>query len=281
MKRIILSENQKKNILGLYYPTEVISEEETNISEYTVKNDSVILTGQYKETTASAQDLKIFKGAKFVKQGSSMVANTKYQFLNSVGNQIIGVGPNPGVGSNKTYQGNVTYGCGTGKFTVNMRTDLMFYDKTLAPVLQKKCQIKGINTQNTTKPVTKTQTTKGHPCDSDKKSKIATGKSYNYCYNQNKYYFKGTQGEPLTKYPEWTEASAKGLEAIKNKIFPKTSAWEGFPCVVNHPNAVKKTMPNGTYMYEIDSITYYSNGRKTSPQGNVNYTCEDPEFKKQ
>ncbi len=264
----------------------LISEQETKIPEYTVKNDSVILTGQYKKTTAAAQDLKIFGGAKFVKQGDNMVANTKYQFLNVVGNQIIGVGPTPGTGSKKTYQGNVTYGCKTGKFTVNMRTDLMFYDKTLSPMLQKKCQIKVANTQDTTTPKTNQDTPKtnqdtpksNHVCDTDKKSRTAKGKSYNYCYNGGKYYFKGTVGEYQTKHPDWTEATGKGLNAIKEKIFVKTASWEKFPCVVNHPNAKKGSMENGSWTYDINGDTYYNNGRKMTNLGMVNYTCDDPEF---
>jgi len=120
---------------------------------YTVRNPEIILTGQNKKTTASAEDLKIFKGAKFIKQGSTIVANTKYQFLDRFGSVIIGVGQNPSMRGKKTYQGNVTYGCSTGKYTVNMRTDLMFYDKTLSPMLNKMCQAKTTKTQTTTSPV--------------------------------------------------------------------------------------------------------------------------------
>jgi hypothetical protein len=51
--------------------------------------------------------------------------------------------------------------------------------------------------------------------------KLFTGKSYKYCMDsQNqKYYFKGTQGEPLQKFPDWTEATGSGLESIKSKVF--------------------------------------------------------------
>lgn len=121
-----------------------------NQTTYTVRNRELILTGQNKKTTAGAEDLKIFKGAKFIKQGGNIVANTKYQFVDSLGNVIIGVGQNPTMRSIKTYQGNVTYGCSTGKYTVNMRTDLMFYDKTLSPMLNKMCQAKTTETQPTT-----------------------------------------------------------------------------------------------------------------------------------
>lgn len=284
MKKFILSESEKKEILNFYYSNSNISEQTEKTPEYTVKSDFVMLTGQNKKTTAAAEDLKIFGGAKFVKEGNTMVANTKYQFFDSLGNQIIGAGSNPGMRSSKNYEGKVTYGCSTGKFTVNMRTDLMFYDKKLSPVLQKKCQIKVDNTQKTTDPKIKTQNnsdTNSHPCDTNNKKKIAKGKSFDYCFVDNKYYFKGTKGDFLTKHPNWTEASGTGLEAIKTKIFPKTASWEKFPCVVNHPNAVKKTMSGGSYIYDINGVIYYNNGRKTSSLGNVNYTCDDPEFKQQ
>ena len=55
---------------------------------YTVRNAQVTLKGQNKKTTAAAEDLKIFKGAKFIKQGGNIVANTKYQFLDIFGNVI-------------------------------------------------------------------------------------------------------------------------------------------------------------------------------------------------
>ena len=61
-----------------------------------------------------------------------------------------------------------------------------------------------------------------HICSTDKtNSKIHIGKSYNYCKNGENYYFIGTLGDPKTKYPNWTKAEGKGLEAIKTKIFYK------------------------------------------------------------
>lgn len=140
-------QEEKDRILGMHkIATEnqyLIEQQSPQIpTTYTVKNAQVTLTGQNKKTTAAAEDLKIFKGAKFIKQGDNIVANTKYQFVDFFGNVIIGVGKNPRMRSNKTYQGNVTYGCSTGKYTVNMRTDIMFYDKTLSPMLQKMCKAK-------------------------------------------------------------------------------------------------------------------------------------------
>ena len=149
-------QEEKDRILGMHkIATEnqyLIEQQSPQIpTTYTVKNAQVTLKGQNKKTTAAAEDLKIFKGAKFIKQGGNIVANTKYQFLDVFGNVISGVGKTPGArSSNKTYQGNVTYGCSTGKYTVNMRTDLMFYDKTLSPMLQKMCKAKTTEKQPAT-----------------------------------------------------------------------------------------------------------------------------------
>jgi hypothetical protein len=154
-------EEEKVRILEMHEnatKNQYLNEQQTTKipTTYTVRNPELILTGQNKKTTASAEDLKIFKGAKFIKQGSTIVANTKYQFLDRLGNVIIGLGQNPSMRGKKTYQGNVTYGCSTGKYTVNMRTDLMFYDKTLSPMLNKMCQAKTTETQPTTPTVTPT-----------------------------------------------------------------------------------------------------------------------------
>lgn len=137
-------QEEKDRILGMHKiatENQYLNEQQTPTT-YTVRNPEIILTGQKKTTTQAAEDLKIFKGAKFTKQGNNVVANTNYQFVDSLGNVIIGVGQNPGQRAVKTYKGNVTYGCSTGKYTVNMRTDLMFYDKTLSPMLQKMCKSK-------------------------------------------------------------------------------------------------------------------------------------------
>ena len=156
-------QEEKDRILGMHKIATknqyLIEQQPSQIpTTYTVKNAQVTLKGQNKKTTAAAEDLKIFKGAKFIKQGGNIVANTKYQFLDIFGNVIIGVGQNSSMRANKTYQGNVTYGCSTGKYTVNMRTDLMFYDKTLSPMLQKMCQAKTTETQPATQ-APKTQKT--------------------------------------------------------------------------------------------------------------------------
>jgi hypothetical protein len=154
-------EEEKVRILEMHEnatKNQYLNEQQTTKipTTYTVRNPELILTGQNKKTTASAEDLKIFKGTKFIKQGNTIVAKTNYQFLDPFGNVIRGVGPTANMREIKTYQGNVTYGCGTGKYTVNMRTDLMFYDKTLSPMLNKMCQAKTTETQPTTPTVTPT-----------------------------------------------------------------------------------------------------------------------------
>jgi hypothetical protein len=44
-------------------------------------------------------------------------------------------------------------------------------------------------------------------------------KDYDYKLENNKYFFKGKQGRPsATKYPNWVEATGKGLESIKKNV---------------------------------------------------------------
>jgi hypothetical protein len=184
----------------------LISEQEE--MSYTVKNDAT-----FENATSEFRDeLKIFKGTKFVKNGKLLVAKTNYQFVDTrTGNPST-------QGKPKLIAGNVTYNCAEGKFTVNFSKDKYYQQyggltKALAPL----CNAKA------TTPKTDQDTPKSnHVCDTDKKSKIAKGKSYNYCYNGGKYYFKGTVGEYQTKHPDWTEAVGTGLDAIKQKIFPNT-----------------------------------------------------------
>jgi hypothetical protein len=255
----------------------LISEQEE--MSYTVKNDATFENA----TSELRNELKIFKGAKFVKKGNLLVANTKYQFVDSrTGNPVL-VGKYQQEKPN-LQTGEVTYNCAEGKFSVKASKDKYYQQyggltKALAPLCNSKVNTKTATTDQTAPKAAQNTQTANHVCDTDKTSKIGKGKSYNYCYNKGKYYFKGTVGEYQTKNPNWTEATGKGLDSIKEKIFPKTSSWEKFPCVVNHPDAVKKILNDKTYGYEIQGVTYYSNGRKTSPQGNVNYTCDDAVFK--
>jgi len=219
-----LSENRRLTESDLTRIVKLViaeSEQTEKTPEYTVQSGEIILKGVKNKGTSDV-DLKIFQGTKFVKEGKKMVANTKYQFTDSFGNVVIGVGATPKMRSGKTYTGKVTYGCDTGRFTVNIRTDLNFYAGdfqaravSLAKELQKNCKIK----------VDDNPVVGSHPCDLNKQgTRIAKGKSFDYCFNQDKYYFKGTKGDYLTKYKDWTEASGTGLEAIKSKIFPDIGA---------------------------------------------------------
>jgi hypothetical protein len=61
-----------------------------------------------------------------------------------------------------------------------------------------------------------------------------------------------------------------------------TDPWTKFPCVTGNKNAVKGTLPDGSIAYTMNKVTYYNNGRKRLADGTMgNYTCNDPEFKKQ
>lgn len=65
-----------------------------------------------------------------------------------------------------------------------------------------------------TQSVTTTETTQ--PGD---KINTTNDKAYDYKLSGGKYYFKGKPNTPsATKYPNWTEATGKGLEAIKSKV---------------------------------------------------------------
>ena len=115
MKNIFeVIQEEKNRILGMHESAtknQYLTEQQTAKipTTYTVRNPELILTGQNKKTGAVAEDLKIFRGAKFVKQGTNIVANTKYQFLDFLGNVVTGVGNNSTMRNNKTYSGNVTY----------------------------------------------------------------------------------------------------------------------------------------------------------------------------
>lgn len=65
-----------------------------------------------------------------------------------------------------------------------------------------------------TQSVTTTETTQ--PGD---KINTTNDKDYDYKLSGGKYYFKGKPNTTsATKYPNWTEATGKGLEAIKSKV---------------------------------------------------------------
>jgi hypothetical protein len=209
MKKIVrLTESNLINLVK-----RIISEQE-DIS-YTIKNDATFENA----TDQTKNELKIFKGAKFVKNGDVLVADTKYQFVDS----RTGIPKSYGEYGKETRNmqtGKVTYNCAEGKFTVNASKFKYFQQyggltKALAPFCNKKSKPSNPQSVGSSK-------LSGHMCDQTTGNvKLFTGKSYKYCMDsQNqKYYFKGTQGEPLQKFPDWTEATGSGLESIKSKVF--------------------------------------------------------------
>jgi hypothetical protein len=223
MRKIVkLTESNLVNLVK-----RIISEQE-EIS-YTTKFDATF------ENASDEQrdELKIFKGTKFVKKGNILVANTKYQFADSGTGVVMAYGPS----KIKTHTGEVTYICGEGKFTAKLSKYKYWQQygeltKALSPLCKRKSApsnpnvVKNVVNNAGKLPIKSVGSNapklSGHMCDQTTGNvKLFTGKSYKYCMDsQNqKYYFKGTQGEPLQKFPDWTEATGSGLESIKSKVF--------------------------------------------------------------
>jgi hypothetical protein len=168
-------------------------------------------------------ELKLFKGATFNKVGENLVANTRFQFVDSLnglvtaGSDTISTVDDESIGK-YTITGKVTYYCKLGKFTAD-KSKYQYFDESdgqyLVKMLKPLCQSSGVVKSSGT-------TTSNHICDTDKtNSKVHIGKSYKYCKNGENYYFIGTSPEIKTKYPSWTQATGKGLESIKTNIFYK------------------------------------------------------------
>jgi hypothetical protein len=223
MRKIVkLTESNLVNLVK-----RIISEQE-EIS-YTTKFDATF------ENASDEQrdELKIFKGTKFVKKGNILVANTKYQFVDSGSGVVMAYGPS----KIKTHTGEVTYICGEGKFTAKLSKYKYWQQygeltKALAPLCKRKSVpsnpnvVKNVVNNAGKLPIKSVGSNapklSGHMCDQTTGNiNLLTGKSYKYCMDSQskKYYYKGTQGEPLQKFPDWTEATGAGLEAIKTKIF--------------------------------------------------------------
>lgn len=223
MRKIVkLTESNLVNLVK-----RIISEQE-EIS-YTTKFDATF------ENASDEQrdELKIFKGTKFVKKGNILVANTKYQFVDSGTGVVMAYGPS----KIKTHTGEVTYICGEGKFTAKLSKYKYWQQygeltKALSPLCKRKSVpsnpnvVKNVVNNAGKLPIKSVGSNapklSGHMCDQTTGNiNLLTGKSYKYCMDsQNqKYYFKGTQGEPLQKFPDWTEATGSGLESIKSKVF--------------------------------------------------------------
>jgi hypothetical protein len=225
MRKIVkLTESNLVNLVK-----RIISEQE-EIS-YTTKFDATFENA----SDQTRPELKIFEGAKFVKNGDVLVADTKYQFVDSRTGVKIGYGPKDAL--KFEYTGKVTYNCAEGKFTVNASKFKYFQEygeltKALSPLCKRKSVpsnpnvVKNVVNNAGKLPIKSVGSNapklSGHMCDQTTGNvKLFTGKSYKYCMDsQNqKYYFKGTQGEPLQKFPDWTEATGSGLESIKSKVF--------------------------------------------------------------
>jgi hypothetical protein len=202
------------------------------------EQEEISYTTKFDATFENASDeqrdeLKIFKGTKFVKKGNILVANTKYQFVDSGTGVVMAYGPS----KIKTHTGEVTYICGEGKFTAKLSKYKYWQQygeltKALSPLCKRKSVpsnpnvVKNVVNNAGKLPIKSVGSNapklSGHMCDQTTGNvKLFTGKSYKYCMDsQNqKYYFKGTQGEPLQKFPDWTEATGSGLESIKSKVF--------------------------------------------------------------
>ena len=53
----------------------------------------------------------------------------------------------------------------------------------------------------------------------NEKTNTTNDKNYDYMLKDGKYYFKGKQGTTAgVKYPNWVEATGKGLESIKSIV---------------------------------------------------------------
>jgi len=230
MKKIIkLTESDLARIVR-----RVITEENSN--SYTVKNDTTL---ENSNTAAITAELKLFKGATFTKVpgAKELVANTKYQFVDSSTGQVAS-GPNapsaafagiivPYAGAlvssvynaynQKTYSGKVTYYCGIGKFKVKESADEYFDEGFgLANMLKGACNA-------TDTPTPSPDPLVNHVCEDKAKSTVRQGRSYKYCKNGQNYYFKGIvdgpEGNFKTQHPSWTLAKGSGLASIKTKIF--------------------------------------------------------------
>jgi hypothetical protein len=191
----------------------LISEQKTS---YTLQSDKYELENAGNTTMP---ELKLFKGTTFNKVGENLVANTKFQFVDTLSGEVTaGANTIDTVDGSQvgkfTVSGKVTYYCKLGKFTAD-KSKAQYYDEDgyLTKTLAKICNTKVVPTS--------TETKSNHICDTDKTSQLQTGRSFKYCKNGEDYYFIGTAGEFQTKYPEWTQAKGSGLESIKTKIFYK------------------------------------------------------------
>jgi hypothetical protein len=74
--------------------------------------------------------------------------------------------------------------------------------------------------------------------------------------------------------------------AIKREIISEQpyiadmGKWEKFPCVMQHKDAKRAKLSDGTFAFFIGKDVYYNNGRKKLADGTMaNYSCNDEIFK--
>lgn len=55
--------------------------------------------------------------------------------------------------------------------------------------------------------------------------------------------------------------------------------WDNYPCVVNHSEAQKEALNDGSIAYKLNGEVFFNNGRKEDKEGKmVSYSCEDSMF---
>jgi hypothetical protein len=55
--------------------------------------------------------------------------------------------------------------------------------------------------------------------------------------------------------------------------------WDNYPCVVNHSEAQKEALNDGSIAYKLNGEVFFNNGRKKDKEGKmVSYSCEDSMF---
>ena len=149
IKKILISEEEKKDILSMYGVNDSLIDEQVKspagIPSYTIQSESYSL----ENSVVGKDELKIFKGTKFIQKIDGQ--GKTYLISQAVIAQIVNsLGTNRG-----SATANVMYGCSTGKFSLaNIKNVTLFneayknsqnwYDqeKTLTNQLSKVCQYK-------------------------------------------------------------------------------------------------------------------------------------------
>lgn len=87
--------------------------------------------------------------------------------------------------------------------------------------------------------------------------------------------------QELTPCAEGEILDPKTKKCVPIKKEENTTEWNKYPCVPSYPGAKKINASTGGVVYLINSEYYYANGRKKTSDGKmVNFTCDDPPFKR-